>query len=365
LANWAAGNGANPQRSGDIWRVMPIQVASDGDVIVASGDQPTELYLVDEGTLHVVAHTHDRAVKVNELKAGEVFGELAFLDGGPASADVVAHGSVTLRVMDQPTFNEWAAMDPAGAQRFSDELARTVSLRMRRLTDLIAPLQVRRWQATLLGAAAHDLRTPLSVISGALETVLDNDHVLPAATQRQLLSSAQSQAERLRTTLDGLLELSRLQVSAAVADRRPLDLATCINNAVELLDTSHHHVVVDADSVVATVDPLHVDRILDNLVRNALHHAPQGSTIRVHARMEESTLLLVVEDEGPGVPPAVREQIFRPFVGGREGGTGLGLAIVLMFAELNGGDAWVEDRPGGGASFRVALPSVAAPVLLD
>jgi signal transduction histidine kinase len=100
---------------------------------------------------------------------------------------------------------------------------------------------------------------------------------------------------------------------------------------------------------------------VENLVVNATRHTPAGTTVWVGVRRQDGGVLLVVEDEGPGVPPELREQVFEPFRKGRNvadhaPGSGIGLALVARFATLHGGRAWVEDRQGGGASFRVFLP---------
>ena len=104
-----------------------------------------------------------------------------------------------------------------------------------------------------------------------------------------------------------------------------------------------------------------LERIIENLLVNAAKHTPAGTTIWVRVHAQEGGVLLLVEDEGPGVPAQLREPIFQPFHQGRNiadhaPGSGIGLALVAQFASLHGGRAWVQDRPGGGASFRVFLP---------
>jgi signal transduction histidine kinase len=104
-----------------------------------------------------------------------------------------------------------------------------------------------------------------------------------------------------------------------------------------------------------------VERIVENLVINASKHTPSGTAVRVSVRRQGEGVLIVVEDEGSGVPDYMKEAIFRPFERGTDArrnsaGTGIGLSLVSRFAELHGGRAWVEDRAGGGSSFRVFLP---------
>jgi two-component system OmpR family sensor kinase len=128
----------------------------------------------------------------------------------------------------------------------------------------------------------------------------------------------------------------------------------------ELLEQRPLH--VDVCPLRLEVDPPKVERIVENLLANAATHTPPGTPVWVRVEAREQGALLVVEDAGPGVPAQLRETIFQPF---RQGprpnshapGLGVGLALVRVFAQLHGGRAWVEERPGRGASFRVHLPN--------
>ena len=118
---------------------------------------------------------------------------------------------------------------------------------------------------------------------------------------------------------------------------------------------------VDAPALVVALDAPKVERIVENLITNALRHTPNGARVWVAAAATDGGALIRVEDEGPGIPEDLRDEIFEPF---RQGpsisphapGVGVGLSLVSRFAELHGGRAWVEDRAGGGAAFRVYLP---------
>jgi signal transduction histidine kinase len=109
------------------------------------------------------------------------------------------------------------------------------------------------------------------------------------------------------------------------------------------------------------VDAAKVERIVENLLANAARHAPDATGIWVSATASDGGVLITVEDNGPGVPPELRAAVFEPFRQGPDRsqhspGVGIGLSLVARFAEIHGGRAWVEDRAGGGASFRVFLP---------
>jgi NtrC-family two-component system sensor histidine kinase KinB len=106
-----------------------------------------------------------------------------------------------------------------------------------------------------------------------------------------------------------------------------------------------------------------VERIIENLIANALRHTPPGAHIRVWAQADGDGIVIGVDDAGQGVPEESRETIFEPFaqnptpVSGHSPGVGIGLSLVRRFAELHGGRAWVEPRDGGGSSFRASLPN--------
>jgi signal transduction histidine kinase len=116
---------------------------------------------------------------------------------------------------------------------------------------------------------------------------------------------------------------------------------------------------VDADRVLVEVDPTMIERVIENLLVNAARHTPLGTPVRVSVRDRTDGVELVVEDEGPGIPDDLKLILFESFrqgPGSNGGGVGIGLSLVKRFAELHGGTARVEDRPGGGARFVIALP---------
>jgi two-component system sensor histidine kinase KdpD len=119
--------------------------------------------------------------------------------------------------------------------------------------------------------------------------------------------------------------------------------------------------VASGRSVHAFVDPALIERILENLVSNAIKHTPPDTKIWIRAVRRGSELSLIVEDNGPGVPEEIRASVFDAFKQGKpkySPGTGVGLALVAQFAKLHGGRAWLEDRKGGGSVFHVVVPAV-------
>jgi PAS domain S-box-containing protein len=218
-------------------------------------------------------------------------------------------------------------------------------------------------KTTFLQAVSHDLRTPLTTILGiALTLERGGAGDLPADEAADLLHRLSANARKLDGLLGDLLDLDRLARGTLTPRRQPVDIAALTRRVVEDAGVNKQHaVVVDAPALRIAVDAPKVERIMENLVVNAAKHTTAGTTIWVRVQRQRDGVLLLVEDEGPGVPAQLREQVFQPFHTGRNiadhaPGSGIGLALVAQFASLHGGRAWVQDRPGGGASFRVFLP---------
>jgi two-component system, OmpR family, sensor histidine kinase KdpD len=216
---------------------------------------------------------------------------------------------------------------------------------------------------TFLTAVSHDLRTPLAAVLGSALTLQRLRATLSDDDQIQLIDAVASNAERLKRMLEDLLDLGRLTRGVLEPVRSPTDLGELVRRMVDDSDAVGDHVVhVEVEPIIVEIDALKVERILDNLLANAHRHTPPGTDIWVSARMVADGVLIAVDDAGPGVSEADQQDIFEPFKQLRRHtehttsvGVGIGLALVAKFAELHGGRAWVQDRPGGGASFRVFL----------
>ncbi|MGZ8625286.1 MAG: sensor histidine kinase [Actinomycetota bacterium] len=220
---------------------------------------------------------------------------------------------------------------------------------------------------TFLQAVSHDLRTPLAAILGLAVTLERADIELPQDETRDLARRIAANARKLDRMVTDLLDLDRLARGIVEPKLYPTDVGELVARVVresELM--AQRRVAVDAPAFVVDVDASKLERILENLLANTLRHTPAGTPVSVGVRRSESGMLLTVEDEGGGVREDMREAIFEPFRQGPEAtehapGAGVGLTLVRRFAELHGGWAWVEERAGGGASFRVFLPGVTSP----
>jgi PAS domain S-box-containing protein len=215
---------------------------------------------------------------------------------------------------------------------------------------------------TFLEAVSHELRTPLTTILGSALTLEREDVELDRQEVRDLVRRMASNARKLNRLLSDLLDLDRLSRGITEPKRQPTDVAALVRGVVEETEQAEdRRVQLDAESVEAWVDAAKVERIVENLVVNAIRHTPAGTSVWVRVNPARGGALIAVEDAGQGIPESEREAIFEPFRQLPSGqphspGVGIGLSLVARFAEIHGGRAWVQDRPGGGASFRVFLP---------
>lgn len=215
---------------------------------------------------------------------------------------------------------------------------------------------------------SHELRTPLALILGPVDELLAGDGLPPDG--REGLEVVRRNAQMLRTYVDDLLDLSRLDAGRMTLDYREADLAQLVRfvadhfvSASTLQGVALR--VVAPDSLAAQVDAPKVRRILFNLMSNAFKHAPDRTgRVEVVLRADDGRAVVDVTDNGQGVPAPMRQSIFERFIQGddphRSAGTGLGLAIAKEFVALHGGSITVDDAPNAGAVFRVVLP-LAAP----
>lgn len=217
-------------------------------------------------------------------------------------------------------------------------------------------------KSTFLQAVSHELRTPLSAVIGAAQTLDARDDVLDPSQRRRMLDIVQRQSARLERLLTDLLDVDRLSRGLVAPERVPTDLHDLAAGVVAALEPREaDRIELHGGGVVVAVDGPKVERIVDNLLRNALRHTPVDGRITCRITGDASGATLAVEDEGPGVPDELKHELFQPFAQGPSAqaapspGTGIGLALVRALAELHDGRAWIEDRPGGGARFVVEL----------
>jgi PAS domain S-box-containing protein len=212
-----------------------------------------------------------------------------------------------------------------------------------------------------LNAVSHELRTPLAAIVGIALTLQRARSSLAEEDGADLVDRLAANAGKLDRLLSDLLDLDRLNQGIVTPKLRRTDLAALVTRIATEWERGRP-LELAVEPVVAQVDPAKVERIVENLLANADRHTPPDTPVWVRVTRQDQGALIAVEDAGSGVPPQLRAALFEPFRQGPEApthapGVGIGLTLVARFAELHGGRAWVEERPGGGSSFRVLLPN--------
>jgi two-component system OmpR family sensor kinase len=221
----------------------------------------------------------------------------------------------------------------------------------------------------LLAILAHELRRPLTALLGALMTLQHRTQALSGAQQQELLGMATRQGEQLQRLLDQLLAATSVDQVHAHPARPLVDVAALAEEAAQTarLAHPHHPITIEAAGPLPVqVDPLAISRILGNLLDNAAAYSPPGAEIRLSACRAGGHALVVVQDQGPGIPLADRDRIFQRHVrlnppsARHSGGLGLGLYIARRLATAHRGQLQLSDPPGSqGARFELRLPLAA------
>ncbi|MFN3973983.1 MAG: ATP-binding protein [Dehalococcoidia bacterium] len=232
--------------------------------------------------------------------------------------------------------------------------------------DITHLKRMERLRSDFLSMVSHDLRTPLASIKAAVST-LRTTPALEPASQQGLLQAIDEETERLVRMVNNLLDLSRLEAGALPVEPEECWLADIVQQAVREVERAglaqgrgiQIHLPPDLPPLWA--DFSHIQRVVVNLLVNALAHAPSTTPVRITASHDarRNEVLVSVADEGPGIPaediPHLFERFYRPRQKGGHG-TGLGLAICKALVELHGGRIWAESTPGRGSTFTFALP---------
>lgn len=231
----------------------------------------------------------------------------------------------------------------------------------RAATDALRSLDELR--STFLAAVSHELRTPLTSILGFSLTIQQSARELDPDT-RDMLGFVVSESRQLERLLQDLLDIERVGRGGVTLSRYPVDVASAVRRLAERVEMRlGREVLMHDDCIMGVVDEVKTERIIDNLLSNAVKYSPPGTDVRVLVDRSGDGVLIVVEDEGPGVPERLRDSIFEPFERGmvtsaHQPGTGIGLSLVDRFARLHGGRAWVQERADQrqGSAFHVFLP---------
>jgi PAS domain S-box-containing protein len=351
--------------AGDAGDLTPVYISPQLERLL--GYTPRE-WLTDPDLWNHVTHPDDVA-------AADARASRSFQEGAPFSIEyrMITRDGRTVWVREQASL----VRDAHGTPRFWQGVYIDVTELKRAETELTNALQREREAAerlraldqmknTFLQAVSHDLRTPLAAIYGLAVTLEQDDLDLTATDAHDMAGRIAANARKLDRLVADLLDLDRLSRGIIEPKLVDTDVAEIVRTSLAELETGEERtLVLDLQPARIPIDVSKAERIVENLVMNAVRHTAPGTTIWVRTLAVDDGALFVIEDDGAGIPRELHDAVFEPFRQGpsessHSPGAGVGLALVARFAELHGGRAWVEERPGGGASFRVFLPGAQA-----
>lgn len=281
------------------------------------------------------------------------------IQAGDATSWILLAGR-PLAAADRPVLNA-VANQAAGLVRQS-RLAEEASA-------AAALLEADRLRRALLSAVSHDLRTPLAGAKAAVSSLRSDDIEFSPEDTVELLETIEESVDQLTALVGNLLDSSRLAVGVVQPQFRRVYMDEVVHQALVsvgmgargLRRAAMDRVKVEVGEVSVRADSGLLERVLANLIDNALRHSTRDTPVRVTAERDGDRVSIAVIDVGPGVPPGAEEQLFEPFqrLGDRDNttGVGLGLSVVRGFVEAMGGTVHAEPTPGGGLTMIVDLPA--------
>jgi len=247
---------------------------------------------------------------------------------------------------------------PEGGNDELGRLARTFNAMCRSIQDAREEL-IRQERISTIGrlssSIVHDLRNPLASIYGGAEMMVDGD-LSPAQSQRVARNIYRS-SRAIKDMLQELVDVSRGRIQAPETCRLSELIGAAVETQAAAAGQQGVEIRTEVDPAIELpVEPGRMERVFLNLISNAIEAMPNGGTIVIAAERRDGEVVVQVDDNGPGVPAAMRERLFQPFVTAGKNGLGLGLALSRQTVLDHGGDLWIEDGGGGGARFRLRLP---------
>jgi signal transduction histidine kinase len=356
-----------------------------GEVVCMEGEEGDTMYIIRSGRVAIVKGDLDSPTILDYQGAGHIIGEMAILENQPRSATVVALDDLRLLGLNRQKFEELVQETPSVSLVFmemlssrlrrADEARGSGELSEKRLSREVTALQsekqrleeAQRLRQETSELIIHDLRNPLSTIAVSIRML---SFVLPEEILRanqEILEIARASCERLQRLVDSLLEVSRIESGEAQFVMSEVNLSKMIEEVVQRAailarkDTDLEAVIAPGfPTIVADRDK--IERVLTNLMDNALKYVPENGRVVFAAQKQDDSIQISITDNGPGIPPEERERIFERFAQGtgekfRRRGFGLGLTYCRLVIEGHGGRIWVEPgENGSGSRFVFTLP---------
>jgi PAS domain S-box-containing protein len=350
-----------------VLRDHPIRIGDPASVVglAAANGQP---YLVKDAQMEGPVKHADRLsiaslIAVPMIAQGKILGVLATSIMSPPRQFTQADLQLATALADR------AALAIENARLYEQE--RVLRQRLEALNRLIQ--EVNRRKSEFVTLVSHELKTPLTSMTGYLELLLEGQGGALVQRQREWLGIIGDNADRLITLIDDLLDIARIEAGKIELKRTPLDLVPLIQEVAHALrpqiEGKGQWLTLELAEALPAVagDADRVRQILTNLLANALKYTPSGGRITITARGDAGYVRIAVQDTGIGVAPEDQAQLFTPFFRAQKeatqgvGGTGLGLAITRALVDLHGGTITVASVPGQGSTFSFTLPASQEP----
>jgi len=359
-------------------------------VIFCEGMSGDVLYIIWSGRVAIVKDLESEIPTLLAYRGpGEVVGEMSLLEGRPHSASVVVVKDSHLLRLTRADLQMLMAEQPGvGVEilrtlsyilstrlRAADEVRTSIAHAENRLTRRVQQLatekerlaELERLREETTNLIVHDLRSPLTCIGASLKLL---EEVLPEealASCAPIIDVATGSCKDVLDLVDSLLEVARVESGERVLDLQPILLLPLITDTVNRLRilAEQYNITLEVDVPVELPsiqgDGKKLERVLSNLLDNALKYTPEGGLVAVAVRPANGQVEVRVTDTGPGIPPEHQERIFDrwtrvPGFKGRRRGLGLGLALCRSVIEAHGGRIWVESEVGQGSTFAFTIP---------
>lgn len=356
-----------------------------GEVVFREDSIDDKMYIILSGKVSILKGELDSPTILAFQGVGEIFGEMALLQNRPRSATVICIEDARLLGLDRQSFQQllqempwmsYSIMELLSARlRLSDEWRNSGEASEKRLIDQVTTLETQKQRLEELQRLrqetseliVHDLRNPLGAIAVAakmLALLLPEEALEP---NRELVEIISTSTERMQRLVDSLLEVSRMETGESPFVWVPLDLVAMVRDVVKRLSLVDKRGIVLKTQIephlpFVLADRDKIERVLTNLLDNALKFTPENGWVRVDAFVREQQVWIAVTDSGPGIALADREHIFERFAQGqpergKRRGFGLGLAYCRLAVQGHAGKIWVEaGEDGQGSKFIFTLP---------
>ncbi|HMQ51865.1 MAG TPA: ATP-binding protein [Anaerolineae bacterium] len=361
-----------------------------GQILFSEGEPGDSVFIIHSGRAAIIKGKFDAPTILSYRGAGDLVGEMALLENEPRSASVVVleelralritHEGFDTLLNSNPALSREALGILSARLRASDNAIESLSSEEHDLVEQMSVLKTEKEKLLereqlrqgTIDLVVHDLRHPISGIMGAikiLEMVLPEE-ILEA--NQQIINIANLNCDNLQLMVDSMLDIARMEAGDAQLYLSTIDLQLLIKDNLQraTLSTELDNITLEAQLGQLPLirgDQEKLDRIVGNLLNNAIKYTPPHEKIIIEGTADDTTVTISVIDAGPGIPPEERERIFSRFtqLTKRHSGFGLGLAFCQLAVEAHGGKIWVESGNNGrGSRFSLCLP-IKQPVEID